>query len=36
MIVNGLGTVPLHVLTIGVKLTLEPSELGFDNEVQDK
>lgn len=32
---NGLGTVPLYVLTTGVELTPESSEPSFDNEVQD-
>ena len=35
MIGNSLGTVPLHVLTTRAESTLEPSELGFENEVQD-
>lgn len=32
---NGLGTVPLYVLTTRVELTPESSEPSFDNEVQD-
>ena len=32
---NGLGTVPLHVLTTGAKPTPKSGELGFKNEVQD-
>ena len=35
MIGNGLGTVPLHVLTTGAKPTPKSGELGFKNEVQD-
>ena len=32
---NGLGTIPLHVLTTRAKLTPKSDELGFENEVQD-
>jgi len=32
---NGLGNVPLHVLTTGAELTPGPGEPGFENEVQD-
>ena len=32
---NGLGTIPLHVLTTRAKLTPEPGEPDFENEVQD-
>ena len=32
---NGLGTIPLHVLTTRVEPTLELGKLGFKNEVQD-
>lgn len=32
---NGLSTVFLHVLIMGVEPTLELGELGFENEVQD-
>ena len=35
MIGNGLSTIPLYILAMGAKLTPEPSELGFENEVQD-
>ena len=35
MILNGLGTVPLLVLAIGVEPTPETGEPGFENEVQD-
>lgn len=32
---NDLGVVPLYVLTMGAKPTLELGEPGFNNEVQD-
>ena len=35
MIGNGLGTIPLHVLTTRAKPTPKSDELGFENEVQD-